>query len=1212
MKRLLLRTTLALFALSALGLAVLLTTGAGARWLAGLAQARVPGLSIATVDGSLASGLRLQDLRWRDARTTVQVGTAQVAANLPGLLFGRIQLSAVLASDVDVVIAPSGDATPGESGAVIDLPVLRIALLSVDRGRVQVGEQSVRFESLRGALSMQESRIEIDALNLNGPAGAASGRLALDLARDLPLDAAALTLAWRDASGIEWRGRLDASTEDGAQTFGAELEAPMQVSLRAAIDPASQIATLALRAPAQSAAALGFDARLAANLDTQYREGIWTPRGEFAIDEQRVLVDAGTLSTSDGAVRLAGLQLSAADHGALRIDGLAPLAATGRWDLAVDAAGLQVPRADAGPLRIDGRIAITGEAATPRIAPDLRLAAQGLPAATLTGVLAWGEGQVAAQGLRLDLGRGSATADGTLSFGAPATLDVLLSAIDPALFAADWPGAVDARLQFDGALRDGRPEGTLVLESLGGTLRGESLEGRARVLLGAGGWREGDALVSFGDARIEARASAAGTRVDAEATVPDLARLLSGSAGAVTVRWTRDDGDRIEVDGRGLQVGALVLGTVKATARLGSGADPTLALALQASGLQLAGQDLGLLSVLADGTRSAHVLALRQSGSGSRANLRLDGGWRDGDWRGRIEQLDADGGGATLRLREAVALRAGAAGAELASTCLDITGGRLCIAARHVDGSGELEATLDGLSLAALRRWIADDRVPALEGLASGVATASWSDGALGSATLRLESPRGLARLPRRPDLDLGYRDLLLEGRWDGTTGRLDGGAALVPDGRVDLAAELVSIDGRLGWDAAVDLRVSDLSGIEAFTTSIAEPEGELRGQLRLRGGALPASTSGALALTGFTAQVPNQALRLRDGVLVLAGVPGQLVLRGSVVSGDGTLTIDGRIDRDDPVPAILRIGGSAVRVSNTPDLSLLASPQLTLALRDGRWQLDGTLDIPRARIDASKLETGADRSPDIVVVDDPEPADPRRPWRARVRVTLGEDVRLTGFGFAGSLAGALDISQRQGAQALASGEVTLQGRYDAYGQRLAIERGGLRWANSPIAEPTLDLRAERKVRGETVALEVRGSALRPDSRVVAGPGVSDSDALALLVTGRPLNRAGAEDRERLSDAAAALGAVGSEMLTRGLRGRLGLDEIGISSDTRLDGEAFTVGKYLSPRLYVGYGIGILTRGEVFTVRYLVTDRIEVEANAGATQRAAVNWRIER
>jgi translocation and assembly module TamB len=129
---------------------------------------------------------------------------------------------------------------------------------------------------------------------------------------------------------------------------------------------------------------------------------------------------------------------------------------------------------------------------------------------------------------------------------------------------------------------------------------------------------------------------------------------------------------------------------------------------------------------------------------------------------------------------------------------------------------------------------------------------------------------------------------------------------------------------------------------------------------------------------------------------------------------------------------------------------------------------------------------------------------------------------------------------------------------------------------------------------------------------VVAAPGTSDSEALALLVTGRPLNRAGAEDRERLSDASAALGAVGSQLLTRSLGGRLGLDEIGVSNDTRLDGEAFTLGKYLSPRLYVGYGIGILTRGEVFTVRYLVTDRIELEANAGATQRAAVNWRIER
>jgi translocation and assembly module TamB len=329
------------------------------------------------------------------------------------------------------------------------------------------------------------------------------------------------------------------------------------------------------------------------------------------------------------------------------------------------------------------------------------------------------------------------------------------------------------------------------------------------------------------------------------------------------------------------------------------------------------------------------------------------------------------------------------------------------------------------------------------------------------------------------------------------------------------------------------------------------------------------------------------------------------------VRSGDGTLAIDGRIIPADPIPALVTIRGESVRFANTPTLMVIASPDLELKLTEGRWNLDGAIAVPRARIDASKIEAGAEASPDVVVVDDAAAGEPARPWRARVRVTLGDDVRLEGFGFTGTVAGALDIRQRQGAQALATGEITLAGRYEAYGQRLDITRGGLRYANSPLAEPAVDLRAERKVRDQTVALEVTGSALAPQSRIVGGSG-SDSDALALLVTGRPLAEIGIGDRDRLGDAATALGAVGSDLLTRQLRGRLGLDELGVSNDTRLDGEAFTLGKFLSPRLYVGYGIGVVTRGEIFTVRYLVTDRLDIEASSGDSERAALNWRLER
>jgi translocation and assembly module TamB len=60
-------------------------------------------------------------------------------------------------------------------------------------------------------------------------------------------------------------------------------------------------------------------------------------------------------------------------------------------------------------------------------------------------------------------------------------------------------------------------------------------------------------------------------------------------------------------------------------------------------------------------------------------------------------------------------------------------------------------------------------------------------------------------------------------------------------------------------------------------------------------------------------------------------------------------------------------------------------------------------------------------------------------------------------------------------------------------------------------------------------------------------------------------------------------------------------------------GSAFTVGKYLSPRLYLSYGIGLFEPGQVITLRYRLSRRWSFEAqNATDFNRASLNYRIEK
>ena len=196
-----------------------------------------------------------------------------------------------------------------------------------------------------------------------------------------------------------------------------------------------------------------------------------------------------------------------------------------------------------------------------------------------------------------------------------------------------------------------------------------------------------------------------------------------------------------------------------------------------------------------------------------------------------------------------------------------------------------------------------------------------------------------------------------------------------------------------------------------------------------------------------------------------------------------------------------------------------------------------------------------------------------------------------------------------------------MDGTYKAYGQNLQIERGQLLFASTPIDNPGLNIRAVRKINpnstiddGQEVGLLIAGTAQRPSITVFSNPVMQQSDALSYLITGKPLSDVKGGEGSAVSSAAQALGSAGGNMLAKSIGTRLGVDDIGVSSSDALNGNsAFTVGKYLSPRLYLSYGIGLFESGQVITLRYKLTQRWNIEAqNATDFNRASLNYRYER
>ena len=143
---------------------------------------------------------------------------------------------------------------------------------------------------------------------------------------------------------------------------------------------------------------------------------------------------------------------------------------------------------------------------------------------------------------------------------------------------------------------------------------------------------------------------------------------------------------------------------------------------------------------------------------------------------------------------------------------------------------------------------------------------------------------------------------------------------------------------------------------------------------------------------------------------------------------------------------------------------------------------------------------------------------------------------------------------------------------------------------------------------GDDAPVEVR---FQDGVQVWSNPATSESEALAYLALGRPLSSASADENRQLSGAAAALSA--GNLLASQLGAKIGLDDAGVSESRALGGSVVGFGKYLSPRLYVSYGVSLLGTGQVITLKYLLRKGFDIEIESSTVEnRGSVNWRKEK
>jgi translocation and assembly module TamB len=114
-------------------------------------------------------------------------------------------------------------------------------------------------------------------------------------------------------------------------------------------------------------------------------------------------------------------------------------------------------------------------------------------------------------------------------------------------------------------------------------------------------------------------------------------------------------------------------------------------------------------------------------------------------------------------------------------------------------------------------------------------------------------------------------------------------------------------------------------------------------------------------------------------------------------------------------------------------------------------------------------------------------------------------------------------------------------------------------------------------------------------------------------VLGRPLEDAGTGDGKVLENAARSAGLRGGNLIAGKVASQLGLDEASIeTSGGSYEEASLMLGTHLSPRVYLGYAVGLFKPANAFLVRYRIGSRWAIEAEAAEENSAEILFTTER
>ncbi|MGJ3437959.1 autotransporter assembly complex protein TamB [Serratia sp. Je.1.23.a] len=1238
-----------------------MTLNAAARW--------VPGLDIASVSGGWRD-LTLKGVKYQMPGVTVNAGQFHLSLDLACFKNSSLCVNALTAQDVDVVVktkemtpsAPVEETSEPTTNLSTPYPIT-LRMLTLNNVKVSVDDTAISLGEFRTGAQWQERALTLLPTKISGLL------IALPKTPQNPLPEAiqpAVEVAKKVGEQVDKAAKPAPVPEEKPlgetlkELFAKpllpdlpEIRLPLDITvkeisgeqLRLTGDTEVLITSLLLQASTQDQH-IKLD-----NFDVKSPQGTLSAQGQATLtgswpvemvanstlnieplkgEKVKLNVGGGLREELKVALNLSGPVGAQLDVQTQLAEVGLPLALT------LQSKQLKWPLSGEAQYQVnDFRLRFNGKATDYALSTRANIKGQDLPPAVLTLDGKGNVEQFKLDRLRLAALQGNTDLTALVDWSKAISWNsqLTLSGINTAKQWPEWPAKLDGKITTRGSLHGGSWQLQVPVLQLDGNVKQNKVTARGTLSGNAAGqWKIPGIDLTLGrnQLNVKGQLDEKSWNLDANIDAPRLDGALPGlggtAKGLLKLRGNLQAPQLLaDLTASGLQWQALRINRVKIDGDVRSSDQIQGQLAVRVEQLKQDALDISLLTLDAKGSEKQHQLQLKIDGKPVSGQLALQGSFdrQQQRWRGNLNNTRFDTPVGEWRLTRAIALDYlnTAQKISIGPHCWQNPNAELCVPKTIEAGqSGQASVVLNRFDLAMIKPFLGPET--ALSGVFTGRADVSWKPGGalpdakvslVGNGVKVVQQVQGNA-------LPIAFDRLNLNAGLSNGRAQADWLIKLINNGQFDGNVQVADPQVRRIISGNVNITNISLAMINPALMKGEKAAGMLNANLRLGGSAQKPLVYGRMALDKVDIDGHWMPFDMTDGRLVMNFDGMTSTMEGLVSTTRGQLNLSGDADWRDINAWRARIAakGDKLRVTVPPMIRIDVSPDLVFEATPQLFSLNGSVDIPWARITVQELpESAVGVSSDEVMLDDQlKPIQPKTagiPINSNLMIHVGNDVRLDAFGLKARLKGDLKVVQDKNGLGL-NGQIDIpSGRFHAYGQDLIVRKGQLMFSGPPD-QPLLNIEAIRNPESTeddvTAGVRVTGLADAPKLEVFSDPAKSQQEALSYLLRGQGLGSSGA-DGNAMTSMLIGMGVAQSGQLVGKIGEAFGVSNLALDTQGVGDSSQVVVSGYVLPGLQVKYGVGIFDSLATLTLRYRLMPKLYLEAVSGLDQALDLLYQFE-